>query len=270
MNLIESIVLAILQGLTEFLPISSSGHLVLAEHLLGVRKSGIDFEIFVHFGTMLSVIVIFWKDIINILKSFFIKIFQLNRLKANFQSDENFRIAILILWASIPAGVVGILFEEKIESVFQNPKLTSLFLIATGLILFSTRFAKNDPGKDFNFASSLFVGIGQALAILPGISRSGTTISAGMFTGINGVKSARFSFLLSIPAIFGATLFKTAKIFQLSLLDKIPQLVFSAAIAFIVGYIAIKFLLKVISGGNFNLFAYYCLIIGLIGLIFLK
>ncbi len=270
MNLIESIVLAILQGLTEFLPISSSGHLVLAEHLFGVKKSGIEFEVFVHLGTMLSVIVIFWKDIIEILRSFFKKIFQLDKLKMNFQTDENFKTAILILWASIPAGVVGILFEEKIESVFQNPKLTSLFLIVTGLILFSTRFAKNDPEKDFNFASSLFVGIGQAFAVLPGISRSGTTISAGMFAGINGVKSARFSFLLSIPAIFGATLLKTVEIFKLSLFGQIPQLILSASVSFIVGYIAIKFLLKVISRGDFNLFSYYCLIIGLIGLIFLK
>ncbi len=270
MNLIESIILAILQGLTEFLPISSSGHLVLAEHFLGVKKSGIEFEVFVHLGTMLSVIVIFWKDTVDILKSFFTKIFQVDRLKTNFQTDENFKTAILILWASIPAGVVGILFEEKIESAFQNPKLTSLFLIVTGLILFSTRFAKNNPGKDFNFVSSLFVGIGQAFAILPGISRSGATISAGMFAGINGVKSARFSFLLSIPAIFGATLLKTIKIFESSLFDQIPQLMFSAFISFIVGYIAVKFLLKVISRGNFNLFSYYCLIIGLLGLIFLK
>lgn len=270
MNLIESIVLAILQGLTEFLPISSSGHLVLAEHLLGVKKSGIDFEVFVHLGTMLSVIVLFWKDIVGILKSFFTKIFQFDKLKTNFQTDENFKTAILILWASIPAGVVGILFEEKIESAFQNPKLTSLFLIVTGLILFSTRFAKNNPEKDFNFASSLFVGVAQAFAILPGISRSGSTISAGMLAGINGVKSARFSFLLSIPAISGATLLKTMEIFKFSLFEQIPQLIFSALISFVVGCIAIKFLLKIISRGDFNLFSYYCVIIGLIGLIFLK
>ncbi len=270
MNLIKSIILAILQGLTEFLPISSSGHLVLAQHLLGVKKSGIDFEVFVHFGTMLSVLVIFRKDIIEILRSFFTKILNFNKLKANVQNDENFKTALLIIWASIPAGIVGILFEDKIEIVFQNPKLTSLFLIITGLILFSTRFAKNNPTKDFDFISSLFVGIAQAFAILPGISRSGTTITTGMLVGINGVKSARFSFLLSIPVIFGATLLKTTEIFQHSLFDKIPLLLFSSLIAFISGYIAIKFLLKLISRGNFNLFSYYCLLIGLIGLILLK
>ncbi len=270
MNYIESILLAILQGLTEFLPISSSGHLVLAEHLLGVKKSGIDFEVFVHFGTMLSVVLILWKDIFEILRSFFTKIFQFEKLKDNFKSDINFKTAILIIWASIPAGVIGVMFEEKIESTFQNPKLTSLFLIVTGIILFSTRFAKNNPDKDFGFASSFFVGIAQAFAILPGISRSGTTISAGMIAGINGVKSARFSFLLSLPAIFGATLLKTKEIIELSLFDKLPQLLISSAIAFTTGYIAIKFLLKVISRGNFSLFAYYCVIVGLLGLIFLK
>ncbi|CUS89907.1 undecaprenyl-diphosphate phosphatase, partial [Candidatus Kryptobacter tengchongensis] len=104
MNYLESLILAVLQGLTEFLPISSSGHLVLAEHIFGVRKTGIDFEVFVHFGTMLSVLVIFWKDIAGILTSFFSKIFQINKFKVNFQSDENFKTTILILWASIPAG----------------------------------------------------------------------------------------------------------------------------------------------------------------------
>ncbi len=270
MTYIESIILAILQGLTEFLPISSSGHLVLAEHLLGVKKSGIDFEVFVHFGTMLSVVLIFWKDIFEILRSFFAKIFQFGRLKENFKSDANFKTSILIIWASIPAGVAGVLFEEKIELAFQNPKLTSLFLIITGIILFSTRFAKNKPEKDFGLASSFFVGVAQAFAILPGISRSGTTISAGMLAGINGVKSARFSFLLSLPAIFGATLLKTKEIVELSLFDKLPQLLLSSLIAFVTGYIAIKFLLKIISRGNFSAFAYYCAIVGLIGLIFLK
>jgi len=268
MSYLESVILSVLQGLTEFLPISSSGHLVLVENLLGVKKSGIDFEVFVHFGTMLSVIVIFWKDIVGVLSSFFGKIFQFDRLKINFQSDENFRTAILIIWASIPAGVVGILFEEKVEATFQNPKLTSLFLIITGLILFSTRFARINNEKNFDFISSLIVGIGQAVAILPGISRSGTTISAGMFAGINGIKSARFSFLLSIPVILGATILKTKEILELSLFDRLPLLIFSAVISFITGYIAIKFLLKVISRGDFNLFSYYCLLIGLIGLIF--
>ncbi|MEN3039277.1 MAG: undecaprenyl-diphosphate phosphatase [Candidatus Kryptonium sp.] len=270
MSYLESFILAVLQGLTEFLPISSSGHLVLAEHLLGVKKTGIDFEVFVHFGTMLSVLVIFWKDIKEIVASFFSKIFQTSKLKTNFQADENFKTAILILWASIPAGVIGVLFEEKIETIFQNPRLTAMFLVVTGLILFSTRFTKNSPEKDFNFISSFFVGVAQAFAILPGISRSGVTISAGMFAGINGVKSARFSFLLSLPAIFGATLLKTREIIELSLFDKIPLLLFSAFVSFITGYIAIKFLLKVISRGNFSLFAYYCLIIGFLGLTFLK
>ncbi len=270
MNYLESFILSILQGLTEFLPISSSGHLVLAEHLLGVKKSGIDFEVFVHFGTMLSVLIIFRKDIVGILTSFFTKIFKVSELKENFKTDENFKLAILIVWASIPAGLVGILFERKIESIFQNPKLTSAFLIVTGLILISTRLAKNNPEKDFNFASSFLVGVAQAFAILPGISRSGSTITAGMLAGIDGVKSARFSFLLSLPAIFGATLLETKEIFEFSLFERFPLLLFSALISFIAGYIAIKFLFKVISRGNFSLFAYYCLFIGLIGLIFLK
>ncbi|MFN3135787.1 MAG: undecaprenyl-diphosphate phosphatase [Candidatus Kryptonium sp.] len=270
MNYLESLVLSILQGLTEFLPISSSGHLVLAEHLLGIKKSGIEFEVFVHFGTMLSVLVIFWKDISTILTSFFAKIFKVSELRTNFKADRNFKLAVLIIWASIPAGVIGILFEDKIETAFQNPKLTSAFLMVTGLILISTRFAKNNPEKDFNFASSFLVGVAQAFAILPGISRSGSTISAGMLVGIDGIKSAKFSFLLSLPAIFGATILKTKEILEFSLFEKVPLLLFSALISFITGYIAIKFLLKVISRGNFSLFACYCLTIGLIGLIFLK
>lgn len=270
MSYLESLILAIIQGLTEFLPISSSGHLVLAEHILGVKKTGIDFEVFVHFGTMLSVLVIFWKDVKDILITFLSKAFQITKIKENFRTNENFKTAILILWASIPTGIIGVLFKEKIEMIFQNPKLTAFFLIVTGLILFSTRFAKNDPNKDFNFVSSFLVGIAQSLAILPGISRSGATISAGLLYGISGTKSARFSFLLSLPAILGATLLKTKEIFEFSLFERVPILIFSTIVSFIAGYIAIRFLLKVLSRGNFSLFAYYCLGIGLLGLIFLK
>jgi undecaprenyl-diphosphatase len=270
MDYFKAVLLAILQGLTEFLPISSSGHLVIAEYLLGVKKSGIAFEVFVHFGTMLSVVLIFWRDIAEILRSFFSKIFKLKELGQNYKNDPNFKTALLILWASIPAGVVGILFEDKIENVFQNPKLTSLFLIFTGFILFSTRFAKNNPARDFNIASSFIVGVAQAFAILPGISRSGTTISAGMLLGIDGVRSARFSFLLSLPAIFGATLLKVKEISSGGHFADPTQLAISAVVAFITGYAAIRFLLSIISKGNFKLFAYYCFLVGMIGLIFIK
>ncbi len=270
MSYFESVLLAVLQGLTEFLPISSSGHLVIAEYLLGVKKSGIEFEVFVHFGTMLSVVLIFWRDVIEILRSFFSKIFKIKELGENYRNDPNFRTALLIIWASIPAGLVGILFEDKIENIFQNPKLTALFLVFTGLILFSTRFAKNNPSGDFSIASSFIVGVAQAFAILPGISRSGTTISAGMLLGIDGVRSARFSFLLSLPAILGATLLKVKEIMSAGLFADLPQLSLSAIVAFVAGYIAIRFLLSVISKGNFRLFAYYCFLVGVIGLIFIK
>jgi undecaprenyl-diphosphatase len=254
MSLFDAIILGIIQGLTEFLPVSSSGHLVLTEHLLNAKMPGIAFELVVHFGTLLSVIVYFRKKIIELIMSLFIREMKAER-----------RMVLYIIIGTIPAGVLGVLFKDFFEQAFSSPIMTSIMLMVTGLILLSTALIK--PGDyEINIPRSIIIGIGQAIAILPGISRSGASISAGMFTGVKPVLAAEFSFLLSIPAILGAVAFKIKDLVGgESLLSE--QYLFGLLASFIFGLISVYFMLDIIKKGKFKYFGIYCLIAGLVGIV---
>ncbi|MFH0990985.1 MAG: undecaprenyl-diphosphate phosphatase [bacterium] len=271
MTLLQAIVLGFIQGLTEFLPVSSSGHLVLASNLLHVAKTNdITFEVFVHFGTLLSVTLVFWKDIVGITDSTVKAFTGMKFSKEYYDASEHFRLGLLILLGSIPAAVIGIGFKEQIEAAFTDPKLVAVMLVVTGLILFLTRFAKPVEGKSVSPLSSVLIGVAQAFAILPGFSRSGSTISAALFLKVSPVKAARFSFLLSLPAVAGATIMKSREMIAIGLSsDVLIEICAGTIVAFITGYVAIKFLLKIVEKGKFSLFAYYCLIVGIIGIVFL-
>jgi undecaprenyl-diphosphatase len=268
---LESAALGILQGLTEFLPISSSGHLVLGENLLKVKFDDISFEVFLHFGTFLSVVIVFRRTIWGMIKAV------VGKAKTVFisgynQTDlsENWHLFLLILLGSVPAGILGILFEEYVEKSFSSPFFVSIMLLITGFVLFLTRFSKKMEGR-MKSSDALLIGIAQALAMLPGISRSGFTISTGIFRGIQREKAAEFSFLLSLPAILGATLLKLKDVLNASN----PSFnwwvyLIGMVCAFLFGYLAIKFLLNVIKKGKFEFFGYYCFLIGFLSLIFFK
>lgn len=270
MTIIQAIILGIVQGLTEFLPVSSSGHLVLVEHFLKVPPTGdITFEVFVHFGTLCSVVVVFWNEIIELIRSF-VKTLNGFHVAEQYRSSQYFRLGVFILLASVPAAIIGIKFEDAVASAFTDPKLVAVMLVVTGLILFLTRLSKPLPDKNVGLGSSLLIGIAQALAIVPGISRSGSTISMGMYLRVAPVQAARFSFLLSVPVIAGATVLKTKELIEhgFSVQYLIP-IVIGTVVAFLSGYLSIKFLLKIIEKGRFSIFAIYCLFVGTVGILFL-
>ena len=253
MNLLEAILLGILQGLTEFLPISSSGHLVLAEHLLGVTTPGLLFEVVVHLGSLFSILIVFRKDLLDLLQSLGTK------------QTQHFILTIIV--GTIPAVLVGLLFKGWFESAFNDIMLVAGALLFTGFTLIITRFAK-PRGIELTIPIGLVIGFAQSIAITPGISRAGITITIALFLGIAGSKAARFSFLLAIPAIIGAGLLMGLDLYSTGFGE---ILTLSMIVAFfsslLVGIIALKWLMKTLRSSQFHWFGVYCLLIGLVTLI---
>ena len=251
MSTLAALGLGVLQGLTEFLPISSSGHLALAELFLGVRSPGVTFEVFVHFGTALAVIVYFRRRVGAILVA-------LARWAARREHDaEQARLGLLLILATVPAAVVGVLFESAVEEAFENPVLVSSMLLVTGFILYSTRAAPRGAPRDKRALDAVLIGAAQAAAVLPGISRSGATISAGLGLRLGRRAAAEFAFLLSVPVILGATVMSAADVVAADSTVGLPVAVGTVA-AFGSALPAIAILMRVVTAGTFHRFAYYC------------
>ncbi len=255
-----SILLGVIQGLTEFLPISSSGHLVLFEKVFHFDPPGLLFESLLHFGTLGSVIYLFRRRIWNL-------------LKAPFTGGKNLRLLIFLVVATIPIGVVGIVLDKWVERAFDHLLVVSFSLWFTGLLLYGAHKVREKERnlEEMSFLDSICIGLMQIFSLLPGASRSGVTITAGLFRGLNRKLAAEFSFLLSIPAILGATIIKLIEAASAPathhsfLLAYILGPVFS----FLTGIIAIKALLWLIQRKRLDLFAYYCWGMGLfIGIYF--
>lgn len=266
MSLLQAAILGVVQGLTEFLPVSSSGHLVLAEHLLGIPAQNLRFEVAVHLATVLSVCVAYRRKIGKLAKAVLrARIYpEKGRIRIG---DENLRLFLLLLLATIPAALLGYFFEGLIERAFGNPVTTSFGLVMTGFILFATRFVKRHD-RNLDWRRSLAIGLAQAVAILPGISRSGSTIATGIYAGIKQEKAAEFSFLLSIPIILGAGLVKLKEVSQAAMpAPEIAALIAGSVTAGLSGFLAIRWLLRVIKSQRFEVFAYYCWAMGALGLI---
>lgn len=271
MTLIQAIILGIVQGLTEFLPVSSSGHLVLGEALLGVVKSeeiGVAFEVFVHFGTLLAVVTVYWAEIIRMVKAFF-SIFTPNRmsLEQKYHQDSDFKWMVLILLGSLPAGIIGLTLEDLIENAFSSPLLVCFMLLVTATLLLLSRFFRHEDQK-LNSTKALLIGCAQAFAILPGVSRSGSTITTALFLRMDRENAAKFSFLLSIPVIAGATLLKFNDLLSNPPANSILiNFAVGTLFSYLSGLLAIKFLLAIIRKGHLDWFAVYCYIVGIIGII---
>lgn len=255
MNSLEAIILGIIQGLTEFLPVSSSGHLELAKAILGdtsVPKESLTFTVVLHFATALSTLVIFRKEIAKIFKGLF-------QLKWN----EEFKFSIKIIISMLPAIVVGLLFEKELATFFDgNILLVGFMLLVTALLLLLADKAKNTQ-KEVSFSNSLLIGISQAIAMLPGISRSGATISTAVILGIDKTNAARFSFLMVVPLIFG----KIGKDilggdlgFQSS---EIIPIAAGFIAAFIAGLFACKWMVALVKRSKLSYFAIYCAVLGI-------
>ncbi|HEA46793.1 MAG TPA: undecaprenyl-diphosphatase UppP [bacterium] len=265
MSWLEALLLGILQGLTEFLPVSSSGHLVLVENfLLRNNPPGITFEIALHIGTLFAVFCIFREDIKKILISF-IHLFKTGKHKK--REDPYLRLLGLLLLGTIPISLIGGLFRGVIERLFEYPRMVSLMLIITGIILWATKRPKVERRKlnRLNIRDALGIGLAQVIGLIPGISRSGVTISCGLFRGLSRDSAYRFSFLLAIPAIIGAA---GLEFRNLSTIPKenIYPLIIGTIAAFLSGLLALKALLSIIKKGRFSFFAYYLWVIGLLSL----
>jgi len=251
MELIEIVLLGIIQGLTEFLPVSSSGHLVLGQYLLGIKSPGNTLEILFHLGTLGSVIFVFFNEIKNIILTI--------------DKKPTQKLLAFISIATLPAMVVGFLFRHEINRLFENINSVGYAFCITGLILVFSSLSKNKKVK-FSISSSIIIGLSQAVAIIPGISRSGITITAALLMGIAPEKSAKFSFLLSIPIIFGAGLLgvidiKNGDIFTL------PTIFAAILSSFLIGVVALKILLMLLEKGKFYYFGIYCICIGIISIL---
>jgi undecaprenyl-diphosphatase len=253
MTLFEAIILGTIQGLTEFLPISSSGHLVLGQMILDVKIQGNEFEVVTHLGTLVSVLCIFWKEILSLILNI---------------TDKNTREYIFyIILGTIPAAIIGFGAKSYISELFDSVQLVSVALMVTGLILFfSQKVKKNSLTIDANKA--LLIGITQAIAIIPGISRSGITICTALALGMSGKNAAKFSFLLAIPVISGAGLLLAFNSQSNITLIPLTSLIMAFLSSFIVGYICLKWLLSLLESGKFYFFGYYCFLIGLIVFLF--
>ncbi|MGD8882652.1 MAG: undecaprenyl-diphosphate phosphatase [Desulfobacterales bacterium] len=274
MTTLEAIFLGIIQGLTEFLPISSSGHLVLFQQLFGLKEAELFFDVCVHLGTLAAVVAVFHREIRNIMAALFGLVSlagQKEPILQQIESDPELKMALLIVVGSIPTAVMGLMFHSIADQLFSSSFFTGLMLMVTGLLLWLTRRVKSGNAgagiEGFSRTKAFIIGIVQGLAIVPGISRSGSTISIGLLLGINREMAARYSFLLAIPAIVGAGVlsFKdglshTDPAIRLSLLG--------AAAAALVGYAALKVLLRMVKKGRLYVFAPYCWLIGILAILF--
>ncbi|CAN5116123.1 undecaprenyl-diphosphate phosphatase [soil metagenome] len=269
MGLIEAILLGILQGITEFLPVSSSGHLVLARALFGGDiEPGITYEIVVHFGSFCSIAVYYRKLIFEILRDLYRSLIPAAIREKRFKEDENTRLSMIILLSMIPAMVVGFTMKSEIEEAFMNPFLVSIMLLITGSILYSTKFVGNLI-KDVNANRGFWMGVAQAFAILPGISRSGSTISLGLLLGIEREKAANFSFLMVLPVLAGAMLLEITELIELGeILVPVGSLIAGFLTSFIAGYLALTYLIKLLKRDKFYYFSYYCWVVGIFGLLY--
>ena len=247
----EVTILSVLQGVAEFLPISSSGHLVLGKALLGMGDLGMRLDIFLHVGTLVAVVAFYWAIIWRVVRN----------LEWAYMGK--------ILLSAVPAGIVGVLFKDELEAAFASPKMVGAALMFTGLVLTATKFMKAGQ-KDVSWGRAIWMGLAQAVAILPGVSRSGMTLAAARASGVDAEKSAEFSFLMSAPPIAGAALLEILD--AMEAVDSAAEVswgltIYGGIVAAVVGYFSLKLLVASLKGRWFWLFGPYCFVAGIVTLI---
>ncbi len=259
MEILKAVVLGLLQGVTEFVPVSSSAHLVLVPWLLGWEPPGLLFDTLVHWGTLLAVVGYFWRDWLQMIFAW------LHGLVHWDWSDPNARLMWLLVLGSLPAALLGYLLEDSFESLFGEPVWVGAFLLVTAVLLLLSEWLgrRKRTTEDMNWIDALLIGLAQAAAIAPGISRSGATMAVGLLRGMKRREAARFSFLLSTPVILGAGVFQVVNAMGESGArpDWVPLLV-GLLVAAVSGYLAIRFLLKYLQMGRLYVFAMYCTWVG--------
>lgn len=271
MEPLPAIILGIVQGLTEFLPISSSGHLIIFQHLFGMEEPELFFDICVHIGTLVAVIIYFWKDLWSIITALIKGTVPFLLRKVSFKetyNDPNIKLAILIIIGTVPTGIIGVLLKKISDQLFSSLIIVGCMLLITGLLLWSTRWIKKQSKgiKEFSIKNAVVIGTIQGMAIAPGISRSGSTIAIGLFLGLSRETAARYSFLLSIPAILGALVLILKDVTTISTIS-INAALIGGVTSCIVGYLSLKLLVYIVKKGQMHLFAPYCWIMGGLALV---
>ncbi len=256
LQLLEAIFLGVVQGLTEFLPVSSSGHLLLAQYFLGVDQSrfGLSFDVALHMGTLLAVVSFFWRDLLRMAFAF------LGSFTHRDMADPDQRLAYLLIAASVPAAIIGYFFESFFETAVRSPWIVAFNLAVVGALFIVAEGVgrRSRQASKLGFGEALGIGVAQATALFPGVSRSGATITLGLFLGLRREEAARFSFLMSVPIIAGAGILQLGKVVSEGL-NGSELVLFGAGFitSAVVGYLAIRFFLGYIANHSLRAFAYY-------------
>lgn len=286
MSLIEALFLAVVQGVAEFLPISSSGHLAIFKNVFGVNTdTGLLYDVMLHVGTLAAVFIVYWKDIWELVREgfaiigaafsnvfkFFANLFSKNKKEYKQVINTPYRrFVMLVIISTIPTGVLGILLSDIIESASTTLLVPGICLLITSLLLY---ISEKVPEKDFNesntsYGKGLIIGIVQGFATLPGISRSGSTITAGLFCGLERSFAVKYSFILSIPAILGAAVLELKDFNEISVGSvELVNYIVGMVVAAVVGYICIRWLLVLVKNKKFKYFSIYCFVVGIIAIV---
>jgi undecaprenyl-diphosphatase len=267
----EAALLGLVQGLAEFLPISSSGHLVLGKHLLGLdtdAAENLTFDVFVHFGTVLSIITVYRGRVLNLVREPIAAVFEPSSIRTRFRESLDFRFAVFIAITLIPTAIVYVLFKDFLEARFGDPRFVCAMLLVTGTLLLLTLLRKNPDGK-ITPAKALLIGVAQSAAMIPGISRSGATICTALYQNVSPEQAANFSFLMLLPVVLGATLLKSIEMAQVGFEMGAMPLIIGTLVAYLSGIAAIYVMIDFVKKGRLQYFAAYVFAVGILGLIFI-
>jgi len=259
MDYIIALVLGAVQGIAEFLPISSSGHLVILQSLFHIKEGGLVLDTILHLGTAIAIMAVFRNDILALITNPFSPDPQ--------KRNSAITMIFFLIIATIPAAIIGVKFDDYFEALFSNPRAAGAMLIVTSLILFISAARKSD-GSKVTLIKAIIIGLAQAIAILPGISRSGTTIAIALLIGVSREDAGKFSFLMALPAILGAALLHARKIESLDM--QAGALGIGFIISIIMGIVSLKLLMQFVRKGKLYYFGFYCCVVGILSVIFFK
>ena len=275
MTIVEGILLGLVQGVTEFLPVSSSGHLALMRAVFGspvLKDYPLLFDVAVHAATILAVIIYFRREVLGVLGGFLVICLSFSkkyRPRPGSQAAADRLLFVYVIIASVPTAIISVLLKDYVEKQLQNPVPVGLMLLITGIILYLTH-RHRDPGreiKQMNPIDAALIGIIQGIAVIPGISRSGSTIGCGIMMGLDRKLAARFSFLIAVPAVLGACILKLPELFNKSAAGLVTPTLIGAAVAFVTGFVALVLLMQVLERRRLAYFAPYCWFVGLVAII---
>ncbi|WP_425447494.1 undecaprenyl-diphosphate phosphatase [Dethiothermospora halolimnae] len=267
MSILHAIILGIFQGVAEFLPISSSGHLVLLQNLLTVEEGKLFFSVMLHFGTLISIFIVYFKDIVKIVIEFLKMVKEVFSKKGLLLNNQYRVLAIMIIIATIPTGLIGIFFKDFFEGLYDSLTAVGTALIITGILLWVSekKASGRKSASELKVKDAIIVGLFQSFAIIPGVSRSGSTIVGGLFRGLNKKLATKFSFLLAIPAILGATIVEVPDALKESSGAAFnAPLIIGIILSAVTGIFAIKILTKALEKGKLHYFSYYVWALGVI------